>query len=310
MRVAVIDDFEHAALTSADWTGIDVHVVHEHLPHDLLLEHIRNAECLVVMRQRSEITASLISQMPQLRLIVTSSSRNASIDLIACAERGIVVSGTRYGPPSAAELAWALILCANRRVVESAAGLREGRWGQTHLGRDLAGLTLGLVGYGLLGRKVAAYAQAFDMSVLAWSPNLTDERIGSDPVRRVSREELFAASDVVSVHLVLSERTARLINATDFARMRSDAWFVNTSRAGLVDSDALYDVLARQRIAGAALDVFDEEPLPTNERLLALPNVIATPHIGYVTEQTFTMWYGDIVEAIHAFQRGAPIRQL
>lgn len=310
MRIAVIDDYEHAALTSADWTGLDVHVVHEHLPHERLLEHIGDAECLVVMRQRSEITASLISQMPRLRLIVTASNRNASIDLAACAERGIVVCGTRYGPPSAAELTWALILCASRHILESAIGLREGRWVQSVPGRDLGGLTLGLVGYGLLGQKVATYAQAFDMTVLAWSPNLTDERIGSDPVRRATREEVFAESDFISVQLVLSERTARLINAADFARMRPDAWFVNTSRAGLVDADALYDALVRKQIAGAALDVFDKEPLPADDRLLALPNVLATPHIGYVTTETFQTWYRDIVEAIHAYQQGAPIRQL
>lgn len=310
MRVAVIDDYEHAALTSADWSGLDVQVVHDPLPDDELLARIVDAECLVVMRQRREITAAFIDAMPRLRIIVTSGPRNASIDQVACAARDITVCGTRYGPPSAAELTWALILCASRGVIDAANGVRAGRWAQPRPGRDLGGRTLGVIGYGTLGRAVARYGNAFDMDVMAWSPNLTQERIGTDPVRLVSREELCSTSDIVTLHLVLSDRSARMFTARDFALMASDAWFVNTSRAGLVDSDALYAALINHEIAGAALDVFDEEPLPQSDRLLALPNVIATPHIGYVTNDTFDVWYQDIVAAIHGYLAGAPIRQL
>ena len=310
MRVAVIDDYEHAALTSADWSGLHVDVINERLQDDELLGRIQDAECLVVMRQRREITAEFIAALPRLRLIVTSGPRNASIDMDECRQRDIPVCATRYGPPSAAELTWALILCASRGVIAAAEGLRAGHWAQAHPGRDLAGRTLGVMGYGTLGRSVARYAQAFDMRVLAWSPHLTDERIGDDPVQRVSRGELLAESDFVSIHMVLSDQTTRMVTSDDFAQMRADAWFVNTSRAGLVDTEALHSALTTGVIAGAALDVFDEEPLPSHDRLLALPTVIATPHIGYVTEQTFQVWYQDIVEDIRSFLAGAPIRVL
>ena len=239
---------------------------------------------VVVMRERTPLTESILARLPDLRLVVTTGSRNAAIDLAACRGRGITVCGTasRSAPP--AELTWALVLGLLRGVRQEAAAMREGGPWQSTVGRDLAGATFGVIGLGKIGTRVAKVARAFDMDVMAWSPHLTEERAGRGGVRlAASKRDLLFNSDVVSLHLKLSWSTRRIIDAGDIAAMRRSAYFVNTARAGLVDNDALVAALQQGRLAGAGLDVFDEEPLPADHPLRTLPNVLALPHLGYVT---------------------------
>jgi phosphoglycerate dehydrogenase-like enzyme len=251
----------------------------------------------------------LLERLPNLRLLVTTGGRNAAIDLEACRARGITVSGTgNVGAPTA-ELAWGLILALVKRIPAEERALRAGAW-QTGLTEGLAGKRLGVVGLGKLGTQVARVGQAFGMEVVAWSQNLTAERAAEGGVRRVEKQELFATSDVVSLHLVLGERTRGVVGAAELNAMKPTAWFVNTSRAGLVDEPALLAVLREQRIAGAGLDVFPIEPLPAHHPLLTLPNVVLTPHLGYVTRENYAVFYRDALEDILAWKAGAPVRVL
>ncbi len=314
MRCVVLDDWQDAARRYADWSvlpDLDLVRVGEHLDDDEVVAALAGAEVVVVMRERTPLTRELLERLPDLRLVVTSGMRNASIDLAACADRGIVVCGTASSATAPTELTWALIHGLTRQLLPEAEGLRRGsdRW-QVSVGTDLAGSRLGLVGLGKIGIRVARVAQAFEMDVVAWSPHLTDARAAAAGARLVTKPELFESSDVVSLHLVLAEATRGIVGAAELDLMRRSAYLVNTSRAGLVDTRALLDALGRQGIAGVGLDVFDEEPLPGDHPLRSHPDVLATPHLGYVTRDNYRTYFTEAVEDIAAWLVGEPIRVL
>ncbi|MGE0387274.1 MAG: D-2-hydroxyacid dehydrogenase family protein [Gammaproteobacteria bacterium] len=312
MKIAVLDDYQHAALRMADWSivtrdcGIQVFDDHLH-DEDALVARLAGFGIVAAMRERTAFPRRVLERLPDLRLIATTGMVNAAIDLAAAADLGITVCGTGGKAEPTAELTWALILALLRDVQGADAAIRAGGW-QTGIGIDLNGRTLGIVGLGRLGAQVAAVGRAFRMRVLAWSPNLTPERAAAGGAEWADRERLFGESDIVSVHMVLSTRTRGLIGAADFGRMRPDAFFINTSRGPLVDEAALIDAVRSRRIAGAGLDVFDLEPLPADHPLRSLPNAILTPHIGYVTGDTYRVFFEETVQNIRAFLDGAPVR--
>ncbi|MEU5214967.1 D-2-hydroxyacid dehydrogenase family protein [Streptomyces sp. NPDC020807] len=322
LHCAVLDDYQGVALSSADWgplaDRVDVRVLREHLDDraaggsgDALVAAVEDCEILVVMRERTPVDAALLDRLPRLRLVVTSGMRNASVDVAAAHARGIVVCGTASSPQPPTELTWALLLGLARHVTTEARALREGGPWQSTVGADLGGRTLGLVGLGKIGGRVAKVGLAFGMDVVAWSPNLTEERAAEHGVRLAKgKRELLAESDFVSLHMVLSERSRGLIGAEELRAMRPSAYLVNTSRAGLVDGDALLTALREGWIAGAGLDVFATEPLLADDPLRSLPNVLALPHLGYVTEGNYGRYFGEAVEDIEAFLAGAPVRVL
>lgn len=317
MRIAILDDYQGVALTLADWDGLgaeEVAVFRETLSDPAALaERLARFQVVCLMRERTPFPAELIAALPELRLIVTSGPRNASIDVAAAAARGIPVCGTESRATPTAELALLLMLALSRRLLPEALSLRDGGW-QAGLGRDLAGLRLGLVGLGRIGGQVARLAQGLGMTVAAWSQNLSEARCAELGVERAADlPGLLAAADLVSVHLVLSERTRGLIGAAELAAMKPDAALVNTSRGPIVDWRALLEALAAGRPGAAALDVYDQEPLPPGHPLRARAlidqgRLLATPHLGYATRQTLELFYRQSVEAIAAWRDGAPIR--
>jgi phosphoglycerate dehydrogenase-like enzyme len=314
MKVALLDDYLGVATKSADWAalGPEVEVVAFERPFAdaaELRESLTGFEIVVAMRERTPLPAEVLSILPDLRLVVTTGMRNLSIDMAAARAQGIDVCGTDMLPTPTAELAWGLILSLARRIGEQDAALRRGVW-QTTLGSVLSGKRLGVLGLGKLGAQMARIGQAFGMEVVAWSPNLTDETAVAAGVRREAKHELFATSDVVSVHLVLSERSRGVVDAQAIGAMKPSALFVNTSRSGLVDMAALGAALGRGAIAGACLDVFDTEPLPEDAPILGWPNTVLTPHLGYVTEETWRLAYGQAAEDVAAWMKGAPVRLL
>jgi phosphoglycerate dehydrogenase-like enzyme len=285
-------------------------VFRDHLAdEEALVDRLAGFDVVVAMRERTPFPRSLLERLPALRLLVTTGMRNASIDLKAAAEAGVVVSGTGGGGWSTAELTWGLILAVTRRITQEDACVRAGEW-QTGIGPDLAGKTLGVLGLGNLGARVAGYGNAFDMDVIAWSENLTGERAAEVEAELVGREELFARADVLTIHLVLSDRTRGLVGARELSLMKPTAYLVNTSRGPIVDEGALVDALRAGRIAGAALDVFDVEPLPLDHPLRDLPNAVVTPHIGYVSLETYQAMFRDAIEDIAAWLAGEPVRVL
>ncbi|WP_163997543.1 D-2-hydroxyacid dehydrogenase family protein [Pyxidicoccus caerfyrddinensis] len=314
MNIAILDDYQGVALGLADWArlpaGSGLHVFERHLAdREALVKALQPFDVIVLMRERTPFPAALLERLPKLRLLVTTGGRNAAIDLEACRARGIPVCGTgNVGAPTA-ELAWGLILALVKRIPTEDRALRAGTW-QTGLTEGLAGKRLGLLGLGKLGGQMARVGAAFGMEVVAWSQNLTDARAAEVGARRVEKQELFSTSDVVSLHLVLGERTRGIVGAAELGAMKRTAWLVNTARAGLVDEAALLSVLSQQRIAGAGLDVFSVEPLPAGHPLLALPNVVLTPHLGYVTRENYAVFYRDALEDILAWHAGAPVRLL
>ncbi|MFD3536372.1 D-2-hydroxyacid dehydrogenase family protein [Streptomyces sp. NPDC058664] len=316
LRCAILDDYQGVALASGDWGSlagrVDVRVLREHLTdRDTLVAAVHDCEILVVMRERTPVDAALLARLPRLRLIVTSGMRNASVDVAAARARGVTVCGTASSSAPPTELTWALLLGLARHVPAEARALREGGPWQSTVGADLAGRTLGLVGLGKIGTRVAGIGLAFGMDVRAWSPNLTEERAAEHGVRLAKdKRELFADSDFVSLHMVLSDRTRGLVGEPELRAMRPHAYLVNTSRAGLVDGGALLRALREGWIAGAGLDVFETEPLPGDDPLRSLPNVLALPHLGYVTEGNYRRYFGQAVEDIEAFLKGAPVREL
>ncbi|WP_193614764.1 D-2-hydroxyacid dehydrogenase family protein [Nocardioides lijunqiniae] len=314
MRAVILDDYQQVALSYADWSvleGVEVSSVSEHLAGEELVRVLEGAAVVVVMRERTPLTRELLERLPELRLVVTSGMRNASIDLAACRERGVTVCGTASSSAPPVELTWALILGLVRHLGPESASFRDGGPWQRSVGVDLAGATLGVVGLGKIGSRVAEVGRAFGMEVLGWSPHLTDERAAEAGVRRAgSLVELMAASDVVTLHLVLSESTRGLVGAAELAAMRPAARLVNTSRAGLVDTGALVDSLRAGRIAGAGLDVFDEEPVPLDHPLRSLPTVLATPHLGYVSAGNYRRYFTEAVEDVAAWRAGEPVRLL
>jgi phosphoglycerate dehydrogenase-like enzyme len=314
LRIAVLDDYQNVAATYADWSLLpepaEVVEFHDSVTDDgALVARLAPFDVVVAMRERTPFPRAVLERLPDLRLLVTTGARNASIDLEAAAEHGITVCGTGAHATGPVELTWALILAVTRHVPQEDAAVRAGAWQQT-VGTDLAGATLGVVGLGRLGARVATIGQAFGMDVVAWSQNLTDERAREVGVRRVAKEELLATADVVTVHLVLSDRTRGLLGRGELPRMKRTAYLVNTSRGPIVDEPALIDALRGGTIAGAGLDVFDQEPLPADHPLRELRRAVLTPHLGYVTEKTYDVFYREAVEDVVAFLAGEPVRLL
>ena len=320
INVAVLDDYQGRAREYADWTslepGVEVEFFREPIsPHALALT-LAEFDVLVLMRERTAFPRPVLEALPNLRLLVTTGMRNASVDVGYLRERGVTVCGTggtggaaAPGVPSTAEVAWALILAVCKRVTIEDRAIRSGHW-QLGVPVNLAGATLGLAGLGNLGAAMVGPARSFGMDVTAWSQNLTEERAAAVGVRRVSKAELLSGADVLSIHMVLSDRTRSLFQAADLALMKSTAVVINTSRGPIIDQRALIDALRDRTIAGAGLDVYDQEPLPAGHELTALDNVVLLPHLGYVSEPGLRNMYGQVVEDIAAFRAGAPIRTI
>jgi phosphoglycerate dehydrogenase-like enzyme len=311
-RIAVLDDYQSVAAAFTDWSKVPepVEVVefHDHVDdEDALVARLQPFDVVLAMRERTAFPRSVIERLPNLKLLVTTGMRNKAIDIAAANERGITVCGTGSQATATAELTWGLILATLRHIPQEDASVRVGGWQHT-IGGDLAGARLGVVGLGRLGSRVATVGQAFGMDVVAWSQNLTDERAAEHGVTRVEREELFATADVVTVHLLWSKRTRGLIGADDFARMKPTSVFINTSRGPIVQQQALIDALDQNRIAGAGIDVYDQEPLPADHPMRTLPRTVLTPHLGYVTRGTYEVFYGEAVEDVAAFLAGSQIR--
>ena len=313
-RIAVLDDYQSVAADFCDWSQLPepAEVVEFHdavADPDALVARLQPFDVVIAMRERTPFPRAVLQRLPNLRLLVTTGMRNKSIDVEAATELGITVCGTASQPTAAAELTWALILATLRHIPQEDASMRAGGWQQT-IGGDLAGGTLGVVGLGRIGSRVARIGAAFGMDVVAWSQNLTDERAAEAGARRVDKDELFATADVVTVHLLWSKRTRGLIGADDLGRMKPTAVFVNTSRGPIVTEAALVDVLREGRIAGAGIDVYDQEPLPREHPLRELRRAVLTPHLGYVTRGTYEVFYRDAVEDVAAFLTGEPVRVL
>jgi phosphoglycerate dehydrogenase-like enzyme len=311
IKIAILDDYQQVARRFADWSvlgDVDLEVHHDRVAdRDRRMERLATCDVVCAMRERTPIDRALIARLPKLKLIVSTGQRNAAIDVQAAREAGIVVCGTRGLATSAPELTFALLLAAARRLPAEFQAMRSGGW-QTTIGRDLAGATLALVGLGGTGSAMARYGKAFGMEVIDWSENLDDARAEAAGARRVSKDDLFRLGDFVSIHLRLSERTRGLVDARALSLMKPDAILINTSRGPIVVEEALIDALQNRRIGGAALDTFDVEPLPVDHPFRTLDNVVATGHVGYVTEGTYRVFYGDAVENIRAWLDGKPIR--
>lgn len=307
-KIAILDDYQQVALKLADWQRLpascDIMVFIDHLPFgNALVERLKPFEVLCIMRERTPFPRALLSQLPNLKLLITSGARNAAIDLAAARELGITVCGTQSPSHAAPELAMALILSLARGLLRETDSLRHGGW-QVGVGRDLHGSTLGVLGLGRLGSKVAKLGKAFGMHVIAWSQNLTEERAQQVGVVPVSKAELFSQSDFLTIHLKLGDRSNGLVDAEALAMMKPSAFLINTSRGPIVDETALLNALKANQIAGAGIDVYDEEPLPTEHPLRHMPNVICTPHIGYVTEQTYRAFYQGMVDVVAGYLTG------
>ncbi|MBX6747123.1 MAG: D-2-hydroxyacid dehydrogenase family protein [Acetobacteraceae bacterium] len=313
-RLGILDDYQGVALSMGPW---------DKLPQDLKIKVFRDTikdqealvrrlspfDALLIMRERTPFPRSLIERLPNLRLLITTAARNRAVDLAACAERGITVCGTPSFAHPTVDLTWGLILSLMRHIPEQERALREGRW-QVKLGNSLEGKTLGVIGLGNLGSRVARVGAAFGMRVIAWSQNLTEEKAAAAGAVKVDKATLLREADVVTLHLVLSERSRGIIGAGDLAQMKRSAVIVNTSRGPLIDQDALIAALKEGRIAGAGLDVYDEEPLPPGHPILSAPNTVLTPHLGYVTEENYRAYFQGAVEAVLGYLAGSPVREL
>ena len=314
VQIAVIDDWQDVARDVVDWSVLEsigeVTFVHDYPADNATLgERLGKYEVICVMRERTRFDADLLGRLPNLKLLVTGGMRNAALDMPAAAALGIKVCGTDSYKHAAPELTWALIMAATRDLVKEANALRAGLW-QQGLGGDLHGKTLGILGLGSIGQRVAQFGQVFGMRVIAWSENLTAERAGQAGVTYVSKQQLFEQADVLSVHLVLSERSRGLVDAQALDWMKPTALLVNTARGPIVDEAALIKALQKRRIAGAALDVFEQEPLPALHPFRTLDNVLATPHVGYVSRQNYEQFFRQMIEDIQGWAAGEPVRLL
>jgi phosphoglycerate dehydrogenase-like enzyme len=310
MKIAILDDYQNVALGFADWDSLDAEIEVFTKPlGDVsdVTERLSGFDVIVAMRERTRFPAEVLGKLPALKLLVSTGRRNAAIDIAAARELGIVVSGTGYIAHPTAEHTWALILAAARNLPAEERSMREGGW-QIDVGSGLHGKTLGLLGLGNLGARAAKVGQAFGMETIAWSQNLTQEKASEHGVTAVSKEDLFARADVLSIHLVLSDRSRGLVGAAELAAMKPTAILVNTSRGPIVDEDALLDALRRKEIGCAALDVYNTEPLPADHPLRSLDNTVLTPHVGYVTREVYEIFFRDAVEDIAAFKSGTPLR--
>jgi phosphoglycerate dehydrogenase-like enzyme len=313
-RVIVLDDYQGVARRYADWTTLGLEVAVEIVEERIedraeLVRRLRDFEVIVLMRERTALDRALLDTLPNLDLILTTGPVNASIDLDAAAERGIPVWATRGFLPPATEMTWSLILACAKNLCELDRDLKAGGW-RAGIGRDLHGATLGVIGLGYYGSEVARIAQAFGMEVIAWSENLTRERCHQVGARLVDQTELLDASDFVTVHLRLSDRTRGLIGTAELARMKRSAYLINTSRGPIVEEKALVRALEDGQIAGAGLDVFDQEPLPAEHPLRKLRTVTLTPHVGYVTERSYRVFFEDVIDNIRCYLDGRPGRPL
>jgi phosphoglycerate dehydrogenase-like enzyme len=312
VRVAILDDYQDVALAMADWAslgnGISVQAFRHPLGgEDAIAERLRDFDIIVAMRERTPFPSSLLARLPSLKLLVTTGRRNAAIDIKAAAAMGVPVSGTGTLAMPPVELTWGLILALARKIPDEAMAMRHGAW-QTTIGVGLHGKALGIVGLGRLGSEVARIGKAFGMSVLAWSQNLTTDTTRPLGVELVDRDALFRSADIVTIHVVLSARTRHLVGERELTAMKPTAFLVNTARGPIVDEEALLAALRERRIAGAGLDVYDQEPLPADHPLRRLDNVVLTPHLGYVTVENYRVAYGEAVENIRSFLAGHPLR--
>jgi phosphoglycerate dehydrogenase-like enzyme len=326
MKIAILDDYQDVALGYADWKGLpgspEVTVFNEHIARqELLAATLRPFDVIVLMRERTAFPAGLLALLPNLRLLVTTGMGNASCDMAAARAQGVTVCGTDGFPGATAELTWGLLLSLVRHIpaedqrmratagAGGAAVSSRGGWQRT-VGVSLLGKRLGVIGLGRIGREVSGFGQAFGMRVAAWSQNLDPGQAREIGVEPASKEELFSRSDVVTIHYKLSPRSTGLVGAAELRLMKPTAYLVNTSRGPIVDSSALAAALRSGQIAGAALDVYDTEPLPLGDSLRTLPNTVLTPHLGYVTEETYQVFYREAAEDIAAFVNGSPVRVL
>jgi phosphoglycerate dehydrogenase-like enzyme len=308
----VLDDYQGVAQGFADWPSLraDVTFLRDHIADtEALTRALDGYDVVVAMRERTPFTAERFERLPDLRLLVTTGKSNAAIDLAAAHHHGVTVCGTESLAYATPELTWGLILSLVRHIPDDAAGMRQGEW-QRSIGNDLHGRTLGIAGLGRVGTRVAAIGSAFGMHVLAWSANLDPDQARGRGAEPVSKQVLFSQADIVTVHYKLSDRSTGLVGRRELAWMKPTAYLVNTSRGPLVDTDALIDALREGRIAGAGLDVYDVEPLPAGHPLRTAPRTVLTPHMGYVTEETYRVFYAQALEDIAAFSAGTPLRTL
>ena len=315
LRCAILDDYMNLALRAADWSKINDRVEVEVFNQPFAsmqaaANALKDFEIICAMRERTPFQRAMFEALPNLKLLITSGMRNAAIEMEAVKQRGIVLCGTQWGRDPTAPLAMGLILELTRNIGRENARMHAGEPLQKFVGIEIEGKTLGVVGLGKLGAKVSGLAKAFGMNVIAWSPNLTAERCKEVGVSYASKEELFATADIVTIHVVLSERSRGLVGRDDLARMKPTSYLVNTARGPIVDEAALLQTLQQNKIAGAAVDVFSVEPLPVDHPFRKLDNMVVTPHLGYVTEETFRAHYGQMVEGIDAWFNGEPVRRL
>ncbi len=315
MKIAILDDYQQIAMQSADWSslpqGTDVKSFSQHIADQTeLVQQLQPYEVIIAMRERTPFPAQVIDALPNLKLLVSTGARNASIDSAACERRKIALSGshgTKSAQSSTSEVAWALMLALAKRLPQSEKAMRSSGWQEHVMTESLADKTLGVLGLGRLGQFVAKYGQAFGMKVIAWSPNLTDERAAAVSVRRVTKEALFKEADFISVHMVLSQATRGIVGAAELAAMKPGAYIINTSRGPLIDELALINALQAKKIGGAGLDVFWTEPLPKDHVLRQLDNVVLTPHIGYVVDDNMKMFYQNALRNIQNWIAGEPL---
>ena len=315
LRCVALDDYQNVAAKFGDWLGlaghVELHSVTEYIAdRETLVRTLADADIVIAMRERTPFDRSLFERIPKLKLLITTGMKNAAIDLKAAAERGIPVCGTESSAGATAELTWGLIFSLMRHIPRETSNFRKGQW-QSTVGREVSGRRLGVIGLGRLGSRVARAGLAFGMKVSAWSQNLTAERcaeIGVDYAGTL--DALLQSSDIVTIHLVLSDRTRGLLGARELGLMKRDALLINTSRGPIIDEAALMMALKEKRIAGAGLDVFDKEPLPADHPLRSFGNAVATPHLGYVTEEAYRLFYGQSVDNIAAWLAGKPVRLL
>jgi phosphoglycerate dehydrogenase-like enzyme len=313
-RIVLLDDYQGVALDYGGWDRVpdewQVVALEQHIDDaEELVEALSDAEIVVAMRERTALPAAILDRLPDLKLLITTGMANVAIDVEAARRNGVIVCGTGIKGGPTAELSWGLILTLLRKIPAEDASMRAGGW-QTTIGGDLEGATLGLVGLGRLGTRMAAIGNAFGMEVLAWSQNLDADaarEAGAEPVEKLA---LFERADVVSVHYKLSERSRGLVGAAEIGAMKPSAYLINTSRGPIVDTDALLAALQRGAIAGAGIDVYDTEPLPADHPLRSAPRTVLTPHLGYVTEDTYATFFGDAVDDVLAYLAGTPVRVL
>jgi phosphoglycerate dehydrogenase-like enzyme len=302
LKAAILDDYQRASAEFADWSlitdRVDLTIFDQHEADEIkLIQRLLPFEIICVMRERTPLTRKILSELPNCKLIVSTGARNASIDLSATDEFGITVKHTGYLASGAPELTWGLLLAMARHIPQESMNMRSGHW-QTTIGTDLKGKTIGIIGLGRLGSRIARYAQAFEMRILAWSPNLTTEKAIEAGATLVTKNELFKESDFITIHMVLGERSRELIKMHDLKLMKPTAYLINTSRGPLIREADLIEILRERKIRGAALDVYDTEPLNPDHPFRTLDNVLATPHIGFVTEETYRIFFQDTVMAI------------